>query len=124
MRRIVGWVSGAVGGIVAYRLLRRRAAVPPAAVPEAPPVPDARAEELRAKLAETRAAEPVVEEPLAEPVVEEPPTERAVEEPAAEAAAEPAADDSADVAEPESLEERRRRVHEEGRATVDEMQSE
>jgi hypothetical protein len=61
--------------------------------------PDDRAEELRTKLAESRAAEPVVEEaaPEPEPVVEE---------------------------EPESPEERRQRVHEEGRATLDDMQSE
>ena len=60
-----------------------------------PVEPDARAEELREKLAESKTAEPA-----AEPVVEEPP-----------------------VAEPESPEERRQRVHEEGRAALDEMKS-
>jgi hypothetical protein len=61
---------------------------------------DERAEELRAKLAESRVAEPVVEETPPEPTVEEEP---AVEE--------------------ESPDDRRRRVHEEGRAALDEMQS-
>ena len=92
MRRLLGWIGGAAGGITAYRLLRRRPA------PEGVPAePDTRAEELRAKLAESRAAEPVVQEP--------PPESEPVEE-------------------PESPEDRRRRVHEEGRATLDEMKSE
>jgi len=90
MRRLVGWIGGAVGGFTAYRLLRRR---PKVAAEE----PDARADELRAKLAESRADEPLAEEP----VVEEPP--------------EP---------EPESPDERRRRVHEEGRAALDDMRPE
>jgi hypothetical protein len=92
MRRLLGWIGGAAGGITAYRLLRRRPSPQPTAAE-----PDTRADELRAKLAESRAAEPVVEEPPAEP---------------------------APVDEPESPEERRRRVHEEGRATLDEMKSE
>jgi hypothetical protein len=92
MRRLLGWIGGAAGGITAYRLLRRRPLPKPATAE-----PDTRADELRAKLAESRAAEPVVEEPPAEP---------------------------APVDEPESPEERRRRVHEEGRATLDEMKSE
>ena len=95
MRRLVGWISGAVGGLTAYRLLRRR----PQVAPE--PGPDTRAEELREKLAESRVAEPAVEEPQAEPAAE------------------------ADTAvEPESPEERRRRVHDEGRAALDEMRPE
>ncbi|HEX5174816.1 MAG TPA: hypothetical protein VFV91_11815 [Gaiellaceae bacterium] len=99
MRRLVGWFGGALGGITAYRLLRRR--------PQASPAePDDRADELRAKLAESRASEPVVEEP----VVEEP-----APEPEAEAAPEP---------EPPAPEERRRQVHEEGRAALDEMRPE
>jgi hypothetical protein len=69
MRRFVKWIGGAVGGIAAYRFVRRQeAALQPTA--EA----DARADELRAKLAESRAAEPVAEpmpeedsEPAAEP---------------------------------------------------------
>ncbi|HJQ74576.1 MAG TPA: hypothetical protein VJ814_06800 [Gaiellaceae bacterium] len=94
MRRLLGWIGGAVGGVTAYRLLRRQRPMPVPSEPE----PDDRAEELRAKLAEAREAEPVVEAP--EPVVEEEPLE------------------------PESPEERRQRVHEEGRATLDEMKSE
>ena len=80
-----------MGGLTAYRLLRRR----PQVAPE--PGSDSRADELRERLAESRAAEPAVEEPVAE------------EDPAVE---------------PESPEERRRRVHEEGRAALDEMRPE
>ncbi len=93
MRRLTAWIGGTAAGIVAYRLLRRRPQVAPEST--APAEPDARAEELRDKLAESRTAEP-----SAEPVVEEPP-----------------------AAEPESPEERRRQVHEEGRAALDEMKS-
>ena len=91
MRRLVKWIGGAVGGIAAYRFVRRQeASLQPSAEP------DVRADELRAKLAESRAAQPVAEpEPS--------------EEPAAKA---------------ESPEERRRRVHEEGRAALDDMHSE
>jgi hypothetical protein len=96
MRRFVAWVGGAVGGLAAYRFLRRQVETAPETADE----PDTRAEELRARLAETREADTVEEE-----------------RPAG-TAAEAAADD------PTSLEERRRRVHEEGRATLDEMQSE
>jgi hypothetical protein len=91
MRRFVAWVGGTVGGIAAYRFVRRQEAALQAPEP-APSEPDGRAEELRAKLAESRAPEPVT-----------------VEEPAPE---------------PESPEDRRRRVHEEGRAALDEMHSE
>jgi len=98
MRRLTAWIGGALGGIAAYRLLRRRSQDRPEPVAAEP---DARADELRAKLAESREAEPVVEEPPAEPPAEEEPS-----------------------VEPEdSPEDRRRRVHEEGRAALDEMQS-
>jgi hypothetical protein len=85
-------------GIAAYRLWRRR----PQAVPEtAEPVePDARADELREKLAQSKSAESKTVEPADEPVVEEPV-----------------------ASDPESPEERRQRVHEEGRAALDEMKS-
>lgn len=88
MRRLVGWISGALGGITAYRLLRRRPQVEAERSPEpVPPEPDGRADELRAKLADSRSAEPE------------------------------------EAAEQESPEERRRRVHEEGRAAIDELKS-
>jgi hypothetical protein len=66
VRRLTAWIGGIVGGILAYRFWRRHtqvAAEPipapapePAAAPE-PTEPDGRAEELREKLAETRADE-------------------------------------------------------------------
>jgi hypothetical protein len=89
-----------VGGLAAYRWLRRRPRVAAEPVPASPPAEDP-AEELRAKLAESRTTETVVaDEAAPEPVTEE----------------EPAAD-------PDSPEDRRRRVHEEGRAALDEMKS-
>jgi hypothetical protein len=103
MRRLTAWIGGAVGGITAYRFLRRQ----PATAVEPSPVAGDPAEELRAKLAETRAAEP---DPAVEIV---PPTELVAEEPV-----EP------EPPEHESPEERRQRVHEEGRAALDEMKSE
>jgi hypothetical protein len=60
MRRLLGWIGGAVGGVTAYRWLRGR----PQVAEDQPADPDARAEELRAKLAENRAAdEPSPAEP-------------------------------------------------------------
>jgi hypothetical protein len=97
--RRLGWIGGVVGGLVALRWLRRRPRV--AAEPVPTPAEDP-AEELRAKLAESRTAETAVE------VDEAPPAPVAEEEPAAE---------------PESPEDRRREVHEEGRAALDEMKS-
>jgi hypothetical protein len=105
MRRLTAWIGGAASGIAAYRFLRRQHAATAPGEPEPAPDPDERAEELRAKLAETRSADPV-----AEPAVEEPPAEFVADE-------EP-------VAEPESPEDRRQRVHEEGRAALDEMKPE
>jgi len=92
MRRLADWVGGALSGVVAYRLWKQWQQPDTAAVPVSV-APDERAEELRAKLAEARASE--------EPGAPKPP-----EEPG-----EPA----------DSLEERRRRVHEEGRAAIDRM---
>lgn len=83
MKRLTAWIGGAAGGIALYRLWKRRPAEPATVDP---------ADELRAKLAETR-------EPEATPFFDE-------------------------VAEPETPEERRRRVHEEGRSAIDEMQGE
>jgi hypothetical protein len=95
MRRLIKWIGGTVGGIAAYRFVRRQEASLQESPETAPAEQDVRAEELREKLAESRAVEPVMEE---------------------EPAAEPES--------PESPEERRARVHEEGRAALDEMRSE
>ena len=100
MRRLTAWVGGALGGVVAYRWWRRRPETAAEPSPEPPPdQPDERAEELRAKLAESREPdEPLPAEPV-EPLQDEP------------------------VETPEAVEERRQRVHEEGRAALDEMKS-
>ena len=98
MRRLIKWIGGTAGGIAAYRFVRRQEASLQTAPEVVVDEPDARADELRAKLAESRAAEPVAEQ---------------------EAAAE-----EESVPEAESPEDRRRRVHEEGRAALDEMRSE
>ncbi len=89
MKRLAAWIAGAAGAAVGYRWLRGRSAVSewPGADEQ-----DARAEELRAKLAESRAGD----------------------EPSAAEPSEP----------PESVEERRRRVHDAGRGAIDEMQGE
>ena len=103
MRRLLGWIGGVVGGIAAYRWLRGRPPVAPEPPAEAASAAaDQRAEELRARLAESRVAEPVVEETPLEPVSDSEPDP---------------------VPEPESPEDRRARVHEEGRAALDEMRS-
>jgi hypothetical protein len=93
MRRLTAWVGGALGGVAAYRWWKRRpeAAAEPSPEPSQEQ-PDERAEELRAKLAETRESD---EPPAPAPVEPEEP--------------------------PEAVEERRQRVHEEGRAALDEM---
>lgn len=85
MRRLADWLGGAVWGVVTYRLWKRWRQPAPATATAVEETDD-RAEELRAKLAESRASD--------EPAPAEP---------------------------PESPEERRRRVHEEGRAAIDEM---
>ena len=77
MRRFLTWAAGAAGGLAAYRAAARRQTEPvPAAEPGLDP-----AQELRAKLAEARAAE----------------------------------------REPEAPDDRRRAVHEQARAAIDEM---
>jgi hypothetical protein len=86
MKRLADWIGGAVWGVVTYRLWKRwrRPAVVPVVAE-----PDDRADELRAKLAESRTGDEATQ-------------------------AEPGDSD-------ESVEERRRRVHEEGRAAIDRM---
>jgi hypothetical protein len=87
MRRLYAWVAGAVGGVAAYRALRR---------PRTAPIAADRAEELRARLAEARAAGDDREEFEAG----ETPVDEAV---------------------PLDPEARRASVHEQGRAAIDEM---
>ncbi len=66
MRRLTAWIGGVAGGIVAYRFWRGHAQPEPeAATPPEPAEPDDRADELREKLAETRAED--VPSPPAEP---------------------------------------------------------
>ncbi len=94
----MNWIAGVLGGIVAYRLFKRWQSPAPATAPAAEESDD-RADELRTKLAESRVSdEPSPVEPDESPAPVEP-------------------DES-----PESLEERRRHVHEHGRAAIDEMQ--
>jgi hypothetical protein len=88
MKRLTNWLAGILTGVIAYRLWKRQQ-TPAAATESVAPEPDDRAEELRAKLAETRASDEHAPEPAEQPA--------------------------------ESLEERRRRVHEEGRSAIDEM---
>jgi hypothetical protein len=99
VRRLLTLLSGAIAGFGLYRLLARRR---PAPVDEAPPLEpeppeDPRAEELRRRLAEART---MVEE-REEFEAAETPVDRA--EPAPE------------------VDERRRRVHDEGRRTAERM---
>jgi hypothetical protein len=65
MRRLVKWIGGTAGGIAAYRFVRRQEASLKASAepePESFTTADARAAELREKLAESRAEQPVAEE--------------------------------------------------------------
>jgi hypothetical protein len=100
MRRLLRWAGAALGGLALYRLLRRRAQDGPdeEPLPEAPPAED-RAEELRRRLEESRA------------LVEE---REAFEE----------GETTVDQADPdESVDRRRREVHESARTAADEMHS-
>src|SRR5207253_2500759 len=68
MRRLFAWIGGTVGGIAAYRFVRRQEAALQTSPEPVAAETDARAEELRTKLAQAREPEPVaVEEPVAEP---------------------------------------------------------
>ena len=90
MKRLLAWLA-ALGGIAAaYRALRRQELEP------VPDEPDPRAQELRDRIAESRALVDERDEfEAAETTIEE--------------------------AEPAALDERRRQVHERGRSAVDEM---
>ena len=92
MRRLTAWIGGVAGGVAAYKFWRRRPQTTSEPTADSTPEEkDARAEELRARLAESRASD--------EPSPVEP-------------------------GEPEeAVEERRQRVHDEGRAALDEMKS-
>jgi hypothetical protein len=92
MRRFTAWLAGFVGGAAAYRLFRRT----PRPVPERAADP---AEELKAKLAEARAAG----------------DDREAFE-AGETPVDEAPDPDVDA--------RRRAVHEQARSAIDEMRSE
>jgi hypothetical protein len=96
MRRLYTWLAGVVGGAAVYRAFRRHSGSVHSPVRE----PDARADELRAKLAQAREAGDdresfeVGETPV----------------------------DQVDVTATEDLETRRRSVHDKARAAIDEMQ--
>lgn len=96
VRRLFGWLAGLAGIAALARLLSRRAPTEPASAPQEPDP----AQALREKLSEAR-AEP---EP---PLQHEPP-----EQPVADAPA----------AAPESLDERRARVHAKAQEAIDAMQ--
>jgi hypothetical protein len=92
MRRLFAWVAGAAGGLATYCALKGRRAEPE-------PVPDGRAEELKARLAQARDAVDDRDEFEAGEV-------------------------TVDAAEPLDPQARRAAVHEQGRAALDEMRGE
>jgi hypothetical protein len=100
MRRLIAWLGAAFGGVALYRLLaRRRDSRPGPETEREAPGADRRAEELRRKLEESRA------------LVDE---RDAFED----------GETTLDRADPEAApDERRREVHERGRAAADEMRS-
>lgn len=96
MRRLTAWIAGVAGGVAAYRFLRRRPQGPEPSTEPVPPSPEPTEPDERAEELRARLAEnrPGDESSPVEP-----------EEP------------------PEAVDERRQRVHDEGRATLDEMKS-
>jgi len=101
MRRLFAWLAGAAGGAAAVEALRRRGARPVPVAPTESPGPDPRAEELRAKLAQAP-VETTVPDPQPEP--------------------EPDSEPEAEAELPsEDPQERRKRVHEQGRSALDEI---
>jgi hypothetical protein len=93
VRRLFAWLAGAAGGLAAYRALNRRQAAP---APVQDAAADARAQELKARLAEARAAG----------------DDRDAFE---------SGEVAVDEAEPLDPQARRAQVHEQGRAALDEM---
>src|SRR3954453_655478 len=91
MRRLTAWIAGVTSGVVAYRFWRRRAK--PAAGPP------------------TAAPEPAAQDEGAEELREKLAEGRAGDEPSPAEPDEP----------PEAVEADRHRVHDEGRAALDEM---
>jgi hypothetical protein len=96
MRRLTAWIGGVAGGVAAYKFWRRRPQT--TAEPTAEPTADSTQEEKDARAEELR-------EKLAE--------SRASDEPSPVEPGEPE----------QAVEERRQRVHDEGRAALDEMKS-
>ncbi len=92
MRRLFAWLAGAAGGLAAYRALKGRP------VPAVEPLQDARADELKARLAEARATVDDREEFESGEV-------------------------TVDQAEPLDPQARRAQVHEQARAAIDEMRT-
>jgi hypothetical protein len=100
MRRLYTWLAGVVGGAAVYRAFRRHSGPVHGPIQDRAHEPDARADELRAKLAQARAAGDDRE--------------------SFEAGETPV--DQVDVTPAEDLETRRRSVHDKARAAIDEMQ--
>ena len=102
MRRLYTWLAGVVGGAAVYRAFRRHSGPLHGPIHGRAQEPDARADELRAKLAQAR--------------------EAGDDRESFEAGETPV--DQVDVTVTENLESRRRSVHDKARAAIDEMQGE
>jgi hypothetical protein len=100
MRRLYTWLAGVVGGAAVYRAFRRHSGPLHGPIQDRVEEPDARADELRVKLAQAR--------------------EAGDDRESFEAGETPV--DQVDVTPAEDLETRRRSVHEKARAAIDEMQ--
>jgi hypothetical protein len=102
MRRLYTWLAGVVGGAAVYRAFRRHSGPVGGPIHDKAQEPDARAAELRAKLAQAR--------------------EAGDDRESFEAGETPV--DQVDVTPADDLETRRRSVHDKARAAIDEMQGE
>jgi hypothetical protein len=100
MRRLYTWLAGVVGGAAVYRAFRRHSGPVHGPIHDRAHEPDARADELRAKLAQAR--------------------EAGDDRESFEAGETPV--DQVDVTPAEDLATRRRSVHEKARGAIDEMQ--